>query len=63
MDRWKSTARKKLRHGKSQKGEGKRWRRAARETVRREKMQVHKKGRKVAKHSFSNDLWLERVEK
>ena len=42
MDRWKSTARKKLRHGKSQKGEDKRWRRSGRETVRREKMQVRK---------------------
>ena len=38
MDRWKSTARKKLRQGESQKGEDKRWRRSERETVRREKM-------------------------
>ena len=49
MDRWISTARKKLRHGESQKGEDKRWRRPEREKVRREKMQVAK-GRKVDKH-------------
>ena len=47
MDRWKSTARKKLRHGESQKGEGKRWRRSDREKVRREKMQVREKKRKA----------------
>ena len=40
MDRWKSTARKKLRRGESQKGEDKRWRRLESEKVRREKMQV-----------------------
>ena len=43
MDRWQSTARKKLRHGESQKGEDKKWRRSERETVRREKMQCAKK--------------------
>ena len=43
MDRWKSTASKKLRHGESQKGEDKRWRRWEREKVRREKMQVRAK--------------------
>jgi len=31
-----------------------------RESLRRKKIQ---KGRKVAKHCFSNDLWLRRVEK
>ena len=36
----KSTARKKLRHGESQKGEDKRWRRSGMEKVRREKTQV-----------------------
>ena len=35
-------------HGESQKGEDERWRRAEREKVRREKMQVREKGRKVA---------------
>ena len=45
-----STARKKLRHGESQKGEDKRWRRSEREKVSREKMQGARKGRKVAKH-------------
>ena len=39
----KSTARKKLRHGESQKGEDKRWRRSEMEKVRREKMQVREK--------------------
>ena len=43
MDRWKSTARKKLRHGESQNGEDKRRRRSDREKVRREKMQVRNK--------------------
>ena len=38
-----STARKKLRHGQSQKGEDKRWRRSEMEKVRREKMQVREK--------------------
>ena len=49
MDRWKSTARKKLRHGESQKGEDQRWRSSEREKVRREKMQK-RKGMKVTKH-------------
>ena len=51
MDRWTTTARKKLRHGESQKGEDKRWRRSEREKVRREKMKEAadaRKGRKVA---------------
>ena len=39
----KSTARKKLGRGESQKGEDKRWRRSGTETVRREKMQVREK--------------------
>ena len=43
MDRWKSTARKKLRHGESQKGEDKRCRSSEKEKVRREKMQVCEK--------------------
>ena len=43
MDRWKGTARKKLRHGASQKWEDQRWRRSEREKVRREKMQVREK--------------------
>ena len=43
MDRWKSTARKKLRHGESQRGEDKRWRSSEREEVRTEKMQVRDK--------------------
>ena len=43
MDRWKSTARKKLRHGESQKGEDKRGRRSEMEKVRRKKMQVREK--------------------
>ena len=49
-DRWKSTARKKLRHVEMQKEEDERWRRSGREMLRREKMQVCEKGRKVAKH-------------
>ena len=43
MDRWKLTARKKFRHGESQNGEDKRWRKSEREEDRREKMQVRKK--------------------
>ena len=49
MDRWKSTARKKLGRGESQKGEDKRWRRSEMEKIRdgesqkREKMQVREK--------------------
>ena len=43
MDRWESTARKKLRHGESQNAEDRRWRRSQRETVRRETMQVREK--------------------
>ena len=39
----KSTARKKLGRGESQKGEDKRWRRSEMEKVRREKMQVREK--------------------
>ena len=39
----KSTARKKLSHGESQKGEDKRWRRSEVEKFRREKMQVRVK--------------------
>ena len=39
----KSTARKELRHGESQKGEDKTWRRSEREKVRREKLQVREK--------------------
>ena len=43
MDRWKSTARKKLGHRELQKGEDKRWSRSGRETLRREKMHVREK--------------------
>ena len=43
MDRWKSTARKKISHGESQKGGDKRWRRSETEKVRREKTQVREK--------------------
>ena len=43
IDRWKNTAKKKLRHGENQKGEDKRWRKSERENVRREKMQVREK--------------------
>ena len=46
MDGWKSTVRKKLRQGKSQKREDKRGRRSEMEKVRREKMQVRDKVRK-----------------
>ena len=31
--------------------------------VRRQKMQVREKNGNVAKHGFSNDLWLRRAEK
>ena len=43
MGRWKSTARKELGRGESQKGEDKSWRRSEMEKVRREKMQVREK--------------------
>ena len=43
MGRWKSIARKKLRHGENQRGEDERWRRSEREKVRREKMQARDK--------------------
>ena len=51
----KSTARKKLRHGESQRGEDKRWRRSEMEKVRDGESQKRedagaRKGRKVAKH-------------
>ena len=42
----KGTARKKLGHEESQKGEDQRWRRSEMETVRKEKMQVSEKVRK-----------------
>ena len=48
MDRWKSTARKKLRHGESQKGEDQRWRRSEGESQKREDAGA-RKGGKVAK--------------
>ena len=41
-DRWKSTARKKIRHGESQKGEDKKWRRSEKEKVTREDAQIHR---------------------
>ena len=37
-------------------------RRSEKERIRRKKMQVREK-EKIAKHPFSNDLWLRRVEK
>ena len=40
MEIWKSSRRKKFRHGESQKIENKKWRRSGRETIRRETMQV-----------------------
>ena len=46
MDRWKRTAREKLRHEESQKGKDKRWRRSQRETARRDKVQLREKVRK-----------------
>ena len=46
----KGTARKKLGHEESQKGEDQRWRRSEMETVRKEKMQVSEKVRKSQKH-------------
>ena len=49
MDRWKGTARKKLRCGESQKGKDKRWRRSEREKVSREKMQEMQVREKVGK--------------
>ena len=36
MGRWKSTARKKLRHGENQKGEDKRWRRSEMEKCQKQ---------------------------
>ena len=58
----KSTAKKKLGRGDSQKGEDKRWRRSEMETVRREKMQVREKVGKSRSTVFFQ-LWLQRVEK
>ena len=52
MDRWKSTERKKLRQGESQKREDKSWRRSEREKVRREKMQAREKVGKSRKTAF-----------
>ena len=46
----KSTARKKLGRGESQKGEDKRWRRSEIEKVRRREDAGARNGRKVAKH-------------
>ena len=43
MDRWKSTARKKLRQGENQKREDKRGRRSEMEKFRKKKMQVREK--------------------
>ena len=50
MDRWKSTARKKLRQGESQKREGKRGRRSEMEKGRKQEDAGAPKGRKVANH-------------
>ena len=57
MDRWKSTARKKLGRGESQKGEDKRWRTSDMEKVRREKMQARESCKTPC---FSDVLWLRR---
>ena len=57
----KSTARKKLTHGESQK-EDKIWRRSEMEKVRRDKMQVCKKIGKSQTLCFPNYWWLWRVE-
>ena len=54
-----STARKKLMHGESQKGEDERWRRSGRETVRREKMHAREKVERRGTVSFSNLMALE----
>ena len=53
MDKWTSTARKQLRHGESQKGEGTRWRRSGRETARTAKMQAREKVGKSQNIVFS----------
>ena len=63
MNRWKSTARKKLRHGESQNGEEKRWRRSEREKVRIENMQVREMVGKSRNAVFSTVLGFWRVEK
>ena len=65
MDRWLITARKKLRHGESQKGEeDKRGRRSERETVRSNKMQLCEKvGKSRNTVFFSAVLWLWRGDK
>ena len=60
MDTWKSTAKKKPRHGESQKGEDKRGR-IRRETVRRETMQPREKVGSRETLCFSNDLLLRKV--
>ena len=52
MNRWKSTDRKKLRQGESQKREDRRGRRSERETVRRAKMQVPEKVGKSQNNVF-----------
>ena len=57
--RWKSTARKKLRQGESQKREGKRWRRSEREKVRREKVQARTNVGKPRNTLFFPMLWRE----
>ena len=64
MDRWKSTSRKQLRHGESQKGESqkgedKRRRRSGKETARRAKMQVREKVGKSRNRVFLHCfVWL-----
>ena len=63
MDRWKSTSRKQLRHGESQKGESqkgedKRRRTSGKETARRAKMQVCEKVGRRATVCFYIVLWL-----
>ena len=52
MDKWKSTARKKLGRGESQKAEDKKRRGSEMEKVRREKMQVREKVGKSRNTAF-----------
>ena len=56
MDRWNS------RGGKIQRREEQKREDQRRESQKKEDAGA-RKGRKVAKHCFSNDLWLRRVEK
>ena len=63
MDRWKSTSRKKPRHGESQKSEGRRSEGKDQTGRKSEERRCRcAKGGKAAKFCvFSNDLWLRMV--